>query len=100
MTRAIFHNEKRGLPLNMEIVRSPTGPGVGPNLVSAPIKYVTGVSNGEIGEIFGKLTYSAIAKISQSFSERMEHDMELRKRVGSIGADVHLRFLPDDDRLR
>jgi hypothetical protein len=41
----------------------------GPNQVSAPIKYVTDASNGEIGEIFGKLTYSAIAKISQSFSE-------------------------------
>jgi hypothetical protein len=74
----------------LENGNGPTPDGVGPpraNQVSALIKYVTGASNGEIGEIFGKLTYSAIAKISQSFSERMEQDMELRKRVGSILAE-------------
>jgi REP element-mobilizing transposase RayT len=51
------------------------------------LKRHTGASNVEIGEIFGKLTYSAIAKISQSFSKRMEHDEELRKRVESIQSE-------------
>ncbi len=48
------------------------------------LKRHTDASNGGIGEIFGKLTYSAVAKISQSFSRRMEHDKDLRKRVESI----------------
>jgi hypothetical protein len=51
------------------------------------LKRHTSASNAEIGEIFAKLTYSAIAKISQSFSKRMEHDKELRKRVESILAE-------------
>jgi hypothetical protein len=33
----------------------PTAYGVRPNEVSAPIKYITGASNGDFGEIFGKL---------------------------------------------
>ena len=61
-----------------------------PNQVGAPVKYVTDASNGEIGEIFGKLTYSAI-KISQSFSKRMEHDVELGKRSGSKEQAFNLR---------
>jgi putative transposase len=48
------------------------------------LKRHTGASNVEIGEIFGKLTYSAIAQISQSFSARMEQDKGLRKGVETI----------------
>jgi len=85
--KLLINNEWMGLPLKIEIAQRPTGVGPPqPNQVSAPIKYVTGASNGEIGEIFGKLTYSAI-KISQSFSKRMGHDMESMKRAGSILAE-------------
>lgn len=48
------------------------------------LKKYTSASNVEIGELFGKLTYSAVAKISQSFAKRMEEDKELRKKVKRI----------------
>ncbi len=48
------------------------------------LKSHTGASNVGIGEIFGNLRYSAIAKISQSFSARMEQDKGLRKGVETI----------------
>lgn len=48
------------------------------------LKKHTSASNGEIGEKFGKLTYSAVAKIRQSFAKRMEEDKDLRERVTRI----------------
>jgi REP element-mobilizing transposase RayT len=48
------------------------------------LKKYTGASNVEIGEMFGKLTYSTVAKISQSFAKRMEEDKELRERLKGI----------------
>lgn len=47
----------------MQMGIGPDGSIVGPNQVSAPTKYVAGASKGEIDEIFGKLTYSVIARI-------------------------------------
>lgn len=52
------------------------------------LKKYTSASNVEIGELFGKLTYSAVAKISQAFAKRMEYDKELRKKVKRIITDI------------
>lgn len=54
------------------------------------MKKYTSASNREIGELFGKLTYSAIAKISQSFAKRMEEDEELRGRIKCIQAEYYI----------
>jgi putative transposase len=52
------------------------------------LKKYTSATNSEIGESFGNLTYSAVAKISQSFAKRLEEDRELRGRVKEIIADI------------
>ena len=52
------------------------------------LKKHTSASNGEIGEIFGNLTYSAIAKISKAFAKRMEEDRELRGRLKRTMASI------------
>jgi chromosomal replication initiation ATPase DnaA len=52
------------------------------------LKTHIGASNVEIGEIFENLTYSAITKISQSLSARMEQDKGLRKGVETVRTGV------------
>ncbi len=48
------------------------------------IKKHTCATNREIAELFGTLSNSAVAKISQSISERLVSDSELRERVKSF----------------
>jgi len=52
------------------------------------LKKHTCASNGEIGEMFGGLTYSAVTKISQAFAKRMEEDRKLREMVAGIVAEI------------
>lgn len=48
------------------------------------LKKYTGASNREIGEQFGKMTYSAVAKTCQSFAQQMERDKGLSERIKEI----------------
>jgi REP element-mobilizing transposase RayT len=48
------------------------------------MKKHTGATNREIAELFGTLTYSAVAKISQNFSRQMAVDKELRWRINGF----------------
>lgn len=48
------------------------------------LKKHTGATNGEIGELFGGLTYSAIAKCFQNFSQEIKDNEGLQGRVKQI----------------
>lgn len=48
------------------------------------LKKFTGMTNQQIGELFGGLTYSAVAKTYERFSSRLEEDSSLRKKPESI----------------
>jgi chromosomal replication initiator protein len=48
------------------------------------LKKHTGATNTEIGELFGGISYSAVAKISKNFSRLMADDKELRGRIKNI----------------
>jgi REP element-mobilizing transposase RayT len=48
------------------------------------LKKYTGATNTEIGEMFGGISYSAVAKIFQNFSRLMADDKELRGRIKNI----------------
>ena len=48
------------------------------------LKKYTGATNTEIGALFGGITYSAVAKISQNFSRLMADDKELRGRIKNL----------------
>lgn len=54
------------------------------------MKKYTGASNAEIGQLFGGLSYSAVAKISQNLSRQMADDKELQGRIGSILAHISI----------
>jgi REP-associated tyrosine transposase len=48
------------------------------------LKKYTGATNTEIGEMFGGISYSAVAKIFQNFSRFMADDQELRGRIKKL----------------
>jgi putative transposase len=48
------------------------------------LKKYTGATNTEIGELFGGISYSAVAKIFQNFSRLMTDDKELRGRIKNL----------------
>ena len=48
------------------------------------LKKYTGATNTEIGELFGGISYSAVAKIYQNFSRLMVEDKELRGRIKNL----------------
>ena len=48
------------------------------------IKKYTGLTNRQIGEIFGGLSYSAVAKVNQRFAEKLKKDKQLRRKVKNI----------------
>jgi len=48
------------------------------------LKKYTGATNAEIGELFGGISYSAVAKIFQNFSRLMADDKELRGRIKNL----------------
>jgi REP element-mobilizing transposase RayT len=47
-------------------------------------------TNAEIGEMFGNISYSAVAKISQAFSKLMAEDRELQSRIMNIQQQISL----------
>jgi hypothetical protein len=48
------------------------------------LKKYTGATNTEIGKLFGGISYSEVAKISQNFSRLMADDTELRGRIKNV----------------
>lgn len=53
-------------------------------LIIYMLKKYTGITNKQIGELFGELSYSAVAKVLERFSADMEKDRLLRKQVERI----------------
>jgi hypothetical protein len=52
------------------------------------IKRHTGATNAEIGEMFGGVCYSAVAKINERFAREMEENRKLRKMTGKIDMEL------------
>jgi putative transposase len=48
------------------------------------MKFFTGMTNKEIGEYFGGLNYSAVAKIKKRFSDNLMEDRALKKRMEEL----------------
>ena len=48
------------------------------------IKKWTGINNTKIGDLFGKLSYSAVSKVNTRFSEKLRTDKKLRRGVQKI----------------
>jgi len=48
------------------------------------MKKYTGMRNGQIGQIFNCLTFSAVAKVYHRMSKAVEENRTLRKKVGKI----------------
>jgi chromosomal replication initiation ATPase DnaA len=56
------------------------------NMAIYLMKKFTGMTNGQIGQLFGELSYSAVAKAYQRFSVDLRRDKALRKKVETIRA--------------
>lgn len=52
------------------------------------LKKYTGITNGEIGSILGGISYSAVAKGYRRFSEKLQGDRKLKKRISEILSNV------------
>jgi chromosomal replication initiation ATPase DnaA len=58
------------------------------NIAIYLMKKLTGMTNRQIGELFGDLSYSAVAKAYQRFSVNLRKDKKLRKKVETIKAKL------------
>jgi REP element-mobilizing transposase RayT len=58
------------------------------NIAVYILKSHTEMTNIEIGELFGGLSYSAVAKIKQRFSEKLLKDRSLRKKVEKLNQNM------------
>jgi len=52
------------------------------------MKKYTGLSNCEIGKVFGGLSYSGVSKVYRRFKEKIEKDSSLRRKVMAIMSNV------------
>ena len=52
------------------------------------MKKYTGLSNCEIGRIFGGLSYSGVSKVYRRFEEKIEKDSSLRRKIMAIMSNV------------
>jgi chromosomal replication initiation ATPase DnaA len=52
------------------------------------MKRHTGMSNGQIGELCGGLSYSAVAKACQGFSHQLVKDRSLREKIDGIAGQL------------
>jgi len=46
------------------------------------------MTNGQMGQLFGDLSYSAVAKAYQRFSINLRRDKKLRKKVDTVRAKL------------
>jgi len=59
------------------------------------MKGLTGMTNGQIGELFGSMSYSAVAKAHKRFSTELGSNKPLRKRIETIKTDLsNVKFCP------
>jgi putative transposase len=58
------------------------------NMAIYLMKKFTGMTNMQIGQLFGDLSYSAVAKAYQRFSVNLRRDKALRKKVETIRAKL------------
>jgi hypothetical protein len=54
------------------------------------LKQYTGLTNRQIGQQLGNISYSAVAKVYQRFSEELRQDKALKKKVAGIMANLSL----------
>ena len=54
------------------------------NIAIYLLKKNTGFTNRQIGQEFGDISYSAVAKVYQRFSEKLRRDKVLRKKIAGI----------------
>ena len=48
----------------------------------------TGMTNRQIGELFGKITHSAVAKVQERFSRQLTADRSPRQTIQEIRAKM------------
>jgi len=54
------------------------------NIAIYLINKYTDLTNKQLGKLFENISYSAVAKIYQRFSEKLERDIALKKKIGDI----------------
>ena len=54
------------------------------NIAIYLVKKYTGLTNKQLGQLFGNISYSAVAKACQRFAKKLEKDIVLKKKVGEI----------------
>ena len=54
------------------------------NMTIYLLKTHTDMNNRQIGELFGGLSYSAVAKVSERFSAKVNRDPKLRSRLATF----------------
>ncbi len=52
------------------------------------MKKYTGMTNGQIGQIFNGLTFSAVAKVYYRMAKAVEENRAMRKKIGKIISDL------------
>ena len=52
------------------------------------MKERTGTSNRQIGEFFGGISFSAVAKVYQRFKKDIEDNMKIRRKVRKIEREL------------
>jgi chromosomal replication initiation ATPase DnaA len=52
------------------------------------MKKSTGLTNRQIGSLFGNLSYSGVAKANQRFSEKTKRDNGLKRKIEQIMSNV------------
>lgn len=65
-----------------------TAGGESRNIAVYLMKKLTGMTNSQIGQLFGGLSYSGVAKVHQRFSTKLERDKLLRKRIKTIKTNL------------
>jgi len=52
------------------------------------MKQLTGMTNSQIGELFGSLSYSAVAKAYLRFGTKLETEKPLKKRIETVRSSL------------
>ena len=60
------------------------------NIAIYLLKKYTGFTNRQIGQLLGGISYSAVAKVYQRFSEKLSQDKALKKKIAGIMSNLSL----------
>ena len=58
------------------------------NIAIYLLKKYTGLTNRQIGQQLGNISYSAVAKVYQRFSEKLRKDKALKKKIAGIMSNL------------